>query len=128
MLLEDVRDFRTSLADRGGVQCVALDGSAIVGWCDIRRCPNEGSRHVAVVGIGILSGHRGFGLGPALPDRAVEAAADLGVSRVELEVFASNTHALHVYMEGGVREEGIKRRARILDGQTDDLVCMARFL
>ena len=126
--LEEVRDFRTSLADSGGVQFVALDGSTLVGWCDIRRRPHEGSRHVGVVGIGILSGHRGCGLGPALLDRAVDAAADLGVSRVELEVFASNTHAIHVYRKAGFEREGIKRRAWILDGQTDDVVCMARLL
>lgn len=125
--LEEVRDFRTSLADSGGVQFVALDGSTVVGWCDIRRRPQEGSRHVGVVGIGILSGHRGCGLGPALLDRAVDAA-DLGVSRVELEVFASNTHAIHVYRKAGFEREGIKRRAWILDGQTDDVVCMARLL
>ena len=126
--LEEVREFRTSLVDSGGVQFVALDGSAVVGWCDIRRRPHEGSRHVGVVGIGILSGHRGLGLGPALLDRAVEAAADLGVTRVELEVIASNTRAIQVYRKAGFEREGIKRRACILDGQTDDLVCMARLL
>ena len=116
--LAEVRDFRTSLVDRSGVQFVTLDGSAVVGWCDIRRRPNKGSRHVGVIGIGIQSG--GFGLGPALLDRAVDAAADLGVSRVELEMLASNTHAIHVYRNAGVEREGIKRRARIFDGQTDD--------
>ena len=126
--LDQVREFRTSLAESGGVQFVALDGSAVVGWCDIRRPPQEGSRHVGVVGIGILSGHRGLGLGPELLDRAVDAAADLGVSRFELEVLASNTHAIHVYRKAGFEKEGIKRRASILDGRTDDLVCMARLL
>ncbi|MDE0082826.1 MAG: hypothetical protein OXT72_09285 [Gammaproteobacteria bacterium] len=34
--LEEVRDFRTSLVDSGGLQFVARDGSAVVGWCNIR--------------------------------------------------------------------------------------------
>ena len=114
--------------ESGGVQLVALDGSALVGWCDIRRRPEEGTRHVGVVGIGVLSGHRRRGLGPSLLDRAVDDDADLGVSRVELEVFASNTHAIHIYRKAGFESEVIKLRARILDGQADDLVCMARCL
>ena len=58
----------------------------------------------------------------------IEAARAKGVTRVELETFASNPRAIHVFELLGFSTEGIKRRARVLDDQEDDLVCMALLL
>ena len=48
-----------------------------------------------------------------------------GIERVELEVFASNERAIAFYRTSGFVTEGIKRRARKLDGVYDDNVFMA---
>ena len=50
------------------------------------------------------------------------------MQRIELEVFASNTRAVHVFEKAGFVREGLKRRARLLDGADDDVVCMALLL
>jgi RimJ/RimL family protein N-acetyltransferase len=56
------------------------------------------------------------------------AECEVGVRRVELEVLASNTRAVHVFEQSGFVREGVKCRARVLDGREDDVVCMALFV
>ena len=115
-----------SVTAGGGGQRVAFDGADVVGWCDIQRNPFEGFRHVGVLGIGLLPGYRGSGTGAALLERTLAAGAAAGIRRVELEVFASNSRARQLFERAGFVTEGIKRRARVLDGREDDVVCMAR--
>lgn len=124
--LEGTRQFVAAVAAGGGVQHVALDGADVVGWCDIQRSPFEGFRHVGVLGIGLLPGYRGIGAGARLLDHTLAAAAAAGIRRVEIEVFASNSRARKLFDRSGFVTEGIKRRARVLDGREDDVVCMAR--
>jgi len=50
---------------------------------------------------------------------------DEGLTRVELEVFASNTAAISLYTKCGFEREGVKRRARYIDGKYDDIILMA---
>jgi RimJ/RimL family protein N-acetyltransferase len=48
-----------------------------------------------------------------------------GFTRIELEVFESNARAIALYERRGFVHEGRKRAARILDGRTEDVLCMA---
>ena len=96
--------------------------------CDVTRKPIEGFRHSGVLGMGLLETYRRRGLGSALL-RAVLAEAKLqGLSRIELEVYTSNQPAIALYERFGFVREGIKRSARILDGQGEDILCMALLL
>jgi ribosomal protein S18 acetylase RimI-like enzyme len=99
----------------------------VVGWCDIVRNPVEGFRHVGRLGMGLLPDYRGQGLGKRLMVETIRAARLAGIERVELEVFASNERAVALYRKLGFVTEGIKCRARKLDGQYDDNVFMALF-
>ena len=126
MPLEASREFVRATLVGGGVHLVALaEGGAVVGWCDIHRNPREGFRHVGGVGMGLLPGYRGRGLGRRLLEAAIEACWDAGIERIELEVFASNARAIALYEKLGFVTEGVKRRARKLDGEYDDNVMMA---
>jgi RimJ/RimL family protein N-acetyltransferase len=58
-------------------------------------------------------------------EAAITAGWEAGLERIELEVFASNTRAFALYEKLGFVTEGVKRRARKLDGQYDDNVLMA---
>ena len=124
--LDETRSFVESLLRGGGVQWVARAGGRVVGWCDVRRHPFEGARHGGVLGIGLLSAWRGRGVGAPLLARTLEAAEAAGMTRIELEVFASNARAIRLYQRAGFAREGLKRRARRIDGRVDDVVCMAR--
>jgi ribosomal protein S18 acetylase RimI-like enzyme len=124
--LERLQKFVTDNLQRGGVQFFALDGrNQVVGWCDVNRHQVEGYRHAGALGIGLLPAYRGRGVGARLALAAIAAARLNGIERIELEVWASNVDAIALYRQLGFVEEGVRRRARLLDGQYDDMVEMA---
>ena len=123
--LEETRSFLADLLRNGGVQIIAVSASTVVGWCDITPVPHEGMTHVGRLGIGLLPAYRRQGLGARLLNQTVRSAFDKGLSRIELEVFASNLAAIHLYERTGFVTEGRKRRARIIDGTEDDILVMA---
>jgi ribosomal protein S18 acetylase RimI-like enzyme len=116
---------RTNIEARNP-QFVALRDGRVVGWCDIvPLAAFPGFEHNGRLGMGVLAGWRGCGIGGALIDAAMAAAPAAGFTRIELEAYASNTAALALYERRGFVIEGTKRGVRILDGRTEDLVCMA---
>jgi RimJ/RimL family protein N-acetyltransferase len=120
------RAFVHAVHGDGGVHLVAVDDAhGVVGWCDVTRPTFEGFRHVGRLGMGLLPGWRGRGLGRRLAEAALAAAHAGGIERVELEVFASNAAAIALYERLGFVREGVRRRARLLDGAYDDVVLMA---
>ena len=124
--IESTRAFVQSVRDAGGAQFVALDAAGeVVGWCDIARPMLEGFRHCGRLGMGVLPHVRGQGLGRMLADAAIAASRARGVERVELEVFAHNTRAIRLYERLGFVHEGVRVRARKLDGRYDDNVMRA---
>jgi ribosomal protein S18 acetylase RimI-like enzyme len=124
--LQSTREFVGGILVGAGVLLLAVNpNDVVVGWCDVVRNPREGFRHVGRLGMGLLPGYRGRGLGRQLVAQAVRAARQAGIERVELEVFASNERAIALYRALGFVTEGIKRRARKLDGQYEDTVFMA---
>ncbi|HMA23321.1 MAG: N-acetyltransferase family protein [Gemmatimonas sp.] len=124
--LEGVRAFVRALIAGAGVQFLAIqDADTVIGWCDIFRNPREGFRHCGQLGMGLLPHARGRGLGARLATAAIGRAWADGLERIELEVFASNERAVGLYRTLGFSVEGVKRRARMLDGRDDDIVLMA---
>jgi RimJ/RimL family protein N-acetyltransferase len=124
---EETRSFISTLVGTGGVQMLALDENAVVGWCDVTPLPFEGMRHVGRLGMGLLPSYRGQGLGRRLLREVLHRVFAKSVWRVELEVFASNMAAVLLYEQEGFITEGRKRRARILDGVEDDILVMGLF-
>jgi RimJ/RimL family protein N-acetyltransferase len=122
--VEQTRAFLASLAESGGVQVLAVAGEDVVGWCDVTPLSFEGLRHVGRLGMGLLPAYRGQGLGKGLLREALSRAFGAGLSRVELEVFASNVPAVRLYAQERFVLEGRKRRGRILDGVEDDILVM----
>jgi ribosomal protein S18 acetylase RimI-like enzyme len=124
--LDEVRRFSDSIAERGGFCLLACDQSEIVGWCMLERASKEGFRHSEILGMGLLAAYRGEGHGHALLKVLLARARELGISRIALEVFESNEPAIHLYSQFGFRREGLKLGARILDGEAENIVLMAR--
>ncbi len=119
-----VRDSRGN----GAVQYVAVDDRGeVAGWCDIIPMNTEGFRHVGRLGIGVRAKDRGRGIGLRLMEAAVAEAPRRGIERIELGVFASNTRAAGLYRRFGFEIEGVRRRARKLDGVYEDMIMMTLF-
>jgi len=125
---EQSRAFLEDARRHGMVQYVATAGARIVGWCDVVPHRWEGFRHGGRLGMGIARQFRGNGIGWRLLDATVRGARDAGLSRVELEVFSSNTNAIRLYERYGFVREGLHRKGRIIDGQVEDLVMMGLLL
>src|SRR5262245_33339540 len=120
------REFSRALVGGAGVQMVAVtEDDRVVGWCDIVRVPMEGFDHTGRLGMGLLAPYRGQGTGRRRAEAAIAAAKEAGMTRIELEVLASNTNAIRLYEKLGFVHEGVKRRARYLDSAWDDNVLMA---
>ena len=125
------REFISLLTDGGGIQLIAVDDNAgiIVGWCDATPISLEGMQHVCKLGMGILKSYRRQGWGQKLLGNVIQqvfSSSNTTLSRLELEVWASNKAAIRLYEKNGFIVEGTKRHARFLDGQEDDMVIMGR--
>ena len=124
--LSTSEEFVRQVRAGGGVHLVAIDpDDRVIAWCDISRNPREGFRHGGVLGIGVLAAFRGIGLGRRIAEEAIRQAWERGLERIALVVFASNARAIALYERLGFEHEGVRRRARKLDGRSDDEVMMA---
>lgn len=126
--LEVSRTLVRGLLQRGDVFLVVEDAGEIVGWCDVARREREGFQHIAELGMGLRADARGKGLGTWLLSEALERVKQLPIERVELQVYRNNPVARRLYREHGFVEEGLRRKARKIDGTYDDIVLMALLL
>jgi RimJ/RimL family protein N-acetyltransferase len=123
--LDSVREFVLWNIANDVPQFVALRDNVVVGWCDISPREHEGFTHCGRLGMGVRRGLRRRGIGRRLIERTIICARERGLERIELEVLASNTPAIRLYERVGFVQEGVKRRARKIDGAYDDLIVMA---
>jgi ribosomal protein S18 acetylase RimI-like enzyme len=126
--LESVRHFVLSNIARNMPQFVALSGDEVVGWCDISPMELEGFTHCGELGMGVRKDLRRLGIGTRLLEYTIGRAREMGLERIELEVFTSNTAAIRLYEKAGFVVEGVKKKGRCLDGEYDDVVLMTLFI
>lgn len=128
---EEDKEYLSSLLQRldqrMGVVVSAFDGERLVGNCEVTRRKQGDVKHTGVLGIAILEGYRNYGLGGTLIGTALKEAAAIGVDLVELEVFAINSRAIHLYESFGFMKAGsipgkVRRRGVPIDVITMYLV------
>ncbi|MDK2125292.1 GNAT family N-acetyltransferase [Parachitinimonas caeni] len=107
---------------------VAMVDGVVVGWIDIKPKLSLPYRHVGTLGMGVLPAWRNQGLGQALVQLALKAAAELGLNRIELQVFEDNAPAIAFYQKLGFEIEGKFRRHARVGEQYRDALGMARLL
>jgi len=105
---------------------VALVDGRVIGWCDITPGKREQFAHKGTLGMGIIKEFRGRGIGTKLIQTAINAAVDIGLKRVELEVYSTKDAAIKLYRKTGFIEEGRKIKAVCLDGIYIDELIMAK--
>jgi RimJ/RimL family protein N-acetyltransferase len=124
--IEQVRAFVKRNVELGYPQIIALMDDVVVGWCNVPPASRAVSAHVGDLFMGLLAEWRGQGIGERLLRHAMRAADLFGFQRVELGVFATNAAAAALYRKVGFVEEGIKRKAILIDGIYHDEIIMAR--
>jgi putative acetyltransferase len=121
--------WRRRLSDNPeSVYVVALIGDRIVGMASIDMFPHKPRRrHAGEIGISVHEEWQGKGVGGALMRALLDLADNwLNLTRLELEVYADNEAAVHLYERFGFELEGTKRQHAFRDGHYVDSKVMAR--
>ena len=121
-----VEEERKILGDAAGsencVFLVAEAGGRIVGMCNAQGGKRRATRHAVVMGVSVHKEYRDRGVGTALVRALVDWARAGGVvQRIELQVYARNARAIHVYEKMGFVHEG-RRRNAARDRRTGELI------
>jgi putative acetyltransferase len=109
---------------------VGIIDERIVGMVSVVTFPERPRRkHVGVIAICVDGDWQGKGVGVALMRAIVDLADNwLNLTRLELEVYADNEAAIHLYERFGFEVEGILRRHAFRDGEYVDSKVMGRLL
>jgi len=124
--LDEVRQFVGRNIEKGVPHLVLSDGDLVAGWCTIIAPAREIQSHVGGLAMGLRPEWRDRGWGTKLLRETLAAADTFGYRRVELTVYAGNTHAAALYRKLGFVEEGVKRQSVCIDGAYLDEILMAR--
>ena len=109
---------------------VGVVDERVVGMVSIDTFPLRPRRkHAGAIGISVHEEWQGKGVGGALMRAILELADNwLNLTRLELEVFAENEAAIHLYERFGFGVEGRLRQHAFRDGRYVDSIVMARLL
>lgn len=91
-----------------------------------RQLPQEA--HVGAFGISVDRDYRSSGIGSTLIEALIEWAPRQGIRRIEVEAFAINERAIHLYENLGFEQEGRRRGAVIIEDEAVDVIVLARML
>ncbi len=110
-------------------QIVAItDAGQIVAYGAALQLPGW-SHHVANLRLIVLPDWRRSGLGVQMAQSVVEAARDLGVSKVTVDMLAAQTAGQAIFGRLGFAVEGqLARHASDRDGKLQDVVIMSAFV
>jgi RimJ/RimL family protein N-acetyltransferase len=121
---EEEKFLEDYAAADNSIYLVAEADGQIVGILNMRGGTRRALRHAAELGISIRQDWRNRGVGSQLIAAAVAWARASGVvKRIDLQVYARNQRAIHLYQKFGFEIEGCRRKAIYQDGEyLDDLV------
>jgi len=107
---------------------VAIVNERIIGMVDVATFPHRPRRrHVGAIGICVHEEWQGKGLGTELMRAIIDLADNwLNLTRLELEVYADNEAAIHLYERFGFELEGTMRQHAFRNGRYVDSKMMGR--
>jgi RimJ/RimL family protein N-acetyltransferase len=121
--------IRDQAAADNAILVVGEVGDQIIAVMNCTGGRRKANRHAAGLGISIHKEWRNQGLGHRLMAHAVDWARGTGIlTRIELEVFARNEPAIHLYEKFGFLAEGRLRKAFYKNDEYIDALIMALLL
>lgn len=87
-------------------QLVAVDGERIVGYANVRQLPGWKS-HVGDIALVVRSETRGTGVGAALATALIEAASELQLRKLILEIVEEQRAGRAIFKRLGFHHEGL---------------------
>lgn len=125
---EDVASFQAKLISNNWPVYYAINSDVVVGWVDISLSSNPRLSHRGHLGMGLIKDFRGQGIGSQLLSQSLKHAKQIGLEKVELSVYTSNTAAFELYKKFGFSEIGIIKNFRKLNDKYFDAIEMEKFL
>lgn len=118
--IEEVTRFVKNALESKWIYYIAVINGEIIGWCNIGKLNRPIYLHIGQLGMGVVSEHRGKGIGSALLNTAITAAKENGLTRIALSVRSPNKPAIALYEKFGFAHEGTHKNAILLDGEYED--------
>ena len=110
------------------VSVVAEVRGRLVGNSSVTKGSYEDTRHHGYLGIAISKKHRDRGIGLEMMRTLVRESRRAGLKTVQLEVFANNPRAIHVYERTGFKESGRIPKKMLRSSKFIDSIVMTREL
>jgi|GEM_PF-163567 RimJ/RimL family protein N-acetyltransferase len=106
------------------VAIIAESQGRIVGMLGIRSGVSKDESHHGKLYITVAKNYRNLGIGTAMMSKALELSKDIGIRTLELEVFANNLRAIHLYEKTGFTQVGRIPKKIQRDGKFIDIIMM----
>jgi RimJ/RimL family protein N-acetyltransferase len=127
--LDDEREFiRARIEPERSTLILAVENGEVVGVIDLIGRAMAEEAHCGEFGISVAREQRGKGVGTALIEAILLWAPEHGIDRVEVQAWSSNPRALALYERLGFVREGARVGAMRRDGETADVILLARRL
>lgn len=113
-------------ASSNSIMLVAFEESQVIGTLTLLGGPYRRTQHVASLGLGVVQDWWGHGVGKRLVELALHWARSCPqLSKVNLQVYHTNSRAIALYKRFGFEQEGrLKNDVRLDDGTQVDLILM----
>ncbi|MDK0723871.1 N-acetyltransferase family protein [Clostridium perfringens] len=105
---------------------VAEENGKVIGLGILMNHGNLRKKHVGVITLMVNSDNQNKGVGSLLMDKLINLSESLNIIRLELCVFRDNYKAINLYKKFGFKEEGIKVKSALKNGEYIDEIMMAR--
>ena len=105
---------------------VAEENGKVIGLGILMNHGNLRKKHVGVITLMVNSDYQNKGVGSLLMDKLINLSESLNIIRLELCVFRDNYKAINLYKKFGFKEEGIKVKSALKNGEYIDEIMMAR--
>ena len=120
--------IKEKIINRGNNQYwyVAEEDGKVLGLGILMNHGNLRKKHVGVITLMVNSDYQNKGIGSLLMDKLINLSESLNIIRLELCVFRDNYKAINLYKKFGFKEEGIKVKSALKNGEYIDEIMMAR--
>lgn len=120
--------IKQKIINRGNNQYwyVAEEDGKVIGLGILMNHGNLRKKHVGVITLMVNSDYQNKGIGSLLMDKLIILSESLNIIRLELCVFRDNYKAINLYKKFGFKEEGIKVKSALKNGEYIDEIMMAR--
>lgn len=125
---EEEELIKEKIINRGKNQYwyVAEENGKVIGLGILMNHGNLRKKHVGVITLMVNSYYQNKGIGSLLMDKLINLSESLNIIRLELCVFRDNYKAINLYKKFGFKEEGIKVKSALKNGEYIDEIMMAR--